>query len=71
MKDGSANSVPFEIWREQLLADAQRCGRRHNAEQLTDDVLRLFWEGGAAPTVVALIRSGEAAGRAGEKAKAS
>ena len=48
----------FEKWRNDFLADAREQGLLHNAEQLGDFALRLFWEQGIPPTVEAVVASG-------------
>lgn len=60
-RNGSAgkDGITFEEWREQFRADAQNCGRLHNADQLPDEVLRLFWNSGIAPTIRAMTEAGE------------
>jgi hypothetical protein len=51
--------LPFEQWRDNFLADAKVRGLLHNAEQLDDFTLSLFWRQGVAPTVRALLAGRE------------
>jgi len=54
-----SNGVSFDDWRAYFFADAQTEGILHNAEQLGDTALRLFWEQGVPPTVRAVLASAD------------
>jgi hypothetical protein len=56
---GNGDGLSFEEWRSRFLADAKAQGLLHNAEQLGDTALRLFWERGTVPTVRSVIESAE------------
>jgi len=60
--DGNSSrpdGLSFEQWRSQFFADARAHGLLHNAEQLGEAALRLFWRQGTTPTVRGLLESAQ------------
>lgn len=55
------SALTFDVWRAQLLQDCERLDKLSNFAQLGDEVLRLLWNDGVAPSVQSIIASdGEA-----------
>lgn len=52
-------AVSFAEWKEQLLVDAEGCGRRRAVESLDDYVLCLFWREEVRPRFRALVAACE------------
>ena len=49
-------AVPFDIWRQRLRCDCQRCDKLYAFEDFGDFVLQLLWQSGVEPTVRSIIQ---------------